>query len=55
MTWLVAPVLVKLKRKPDVKIDYEHTEFKWIKPNEIDNYDIVPGADKDLRLVLELQ
>ena len=51
-TWIVHPVLVKLKHKPNIKLDWEHTEFKWIKPQEIRNFDIVVKVDESLRRVL---
>ncbi|MCX6738311.1 MAG: NUDIX domain-containing protein [Candidatus Parcubacteria bacterium] len=40
--WLRFPVLVELKEKPKIKLDYEHTDFKWIKPEEISKFDTPP-------------
>ena len=37
--WLRFPVLVELKEKPRIKLDYEHTDHKWIKPEEINKHD----------------
>ncbi|RLI72296.1 hypothetical protein DRO97_09015 [Archaeoglobales archaeon] len=50
-TWIVFPVLVELKEKVEVKLDWEHTEFKWIKKEELGNFDIVPNLDKSLESV----
>lgn len=45
-TWIGQPVLVKLRTKPEIKLDWEHTEYKWIKPEELKNFDIVESLDK---------
>jgi len=50
--WIVTPVLVELKDKPEIKLDWEHTEFKWIKPEEMKNYDTVTKLDKSLERVI---
>jgi len=51
-SWLVHPVLVELKQKPDIKLDWEHTEFKWISPDKLTTYDTVPKLDESLKRVL---
>ena len=51
-TWLIVPVLVKLKRKPQIRIDWEHTEYKWVSPVEIKGYDIVSGLESTLTAAL---
>ena len=48
-TWLVHPVLVELKRKPRVKLDWEHTDFKWVRPQELFTYHCIPGFYKSLQ------
>ncbi len=40
-TWIVHPFLFR-SNTGDVKIDWEHTEYRWIKPSDIERYDIVP-------------
>jgi len=45
-TWIIHPVLVEIKEMPKIKLDYEHTEFKWIKQEELKNFDTVPKIDK---------
>jgi hypothetical protein len=47
--WIVHPYLFHIDNREKIRIDWEHTEFKWIKPGDIDNYDTVPG----LKAVLE--
>ncbi len=51
-SWIVHPVLVELKKKPEVRLDWEHTEFKWISPDEVEGYDTVPNLDESLRRVV---
>src|SRR3989344_8553514 len=41
-TWIVNPVMVELKDKPKITLNWEHTEFLWIYPSKIKNYNIVP-------------
>ena len=53
-TWISFIVLVELTRKPEIKLDWEHTDFKWIKPDEIKNYDIVYKLDESLKKALSL-
>ncbi|MBI2106215.1 NUDIX domain-containing protein [Candidatus Woesearchaeota archaeon] len=52
-TWIVHPVLVELKEKPEIKLDWEHTEFRWINYRDLKNYDIVTDLDKTLDIVLK--
>ena len=42
-TWLVCPSVVELLKKPEIKLNWEHTEFKWVKQDELSNYDTVPN------------
>lgn len=50
--WVVHPVLVELKNKPEVKLDWEHTEYRWISPDQVDGYDTVPKLNESLKRVL---
>jgi len=40
--WHIFPVLAKLKAKPEINLDWEHTEYVWIAKEEVKNYDTVP-------------
>jgi 8-oxo-dGTP pyrophosphatase MutT (NUDIX family) len=40
--WVVHPFLFHIKDRDIVKIDWEHTEFKWIKPSDIKRFNTVP-------------
>ncbi len=50
-TWLITPVLVELKRRPEVKLDWEHTEFRWIELSELSQFETVPNLDKSWKKV----
>ena len=40
--WIVYPFLFHIKERDKIQIDWEHTEFRWIKPSELKAYDTVP-------------
>lgn len=41
-TWIVHPILVRIKIKK-VKLDWEAQRYKWIKPQELKKYKLLPG------------
>ncbi len=49
--WRVHPFLFETARK-DIKIDWEHVEYRWILPGELKNYEIVPMLDKVVESLL---
>jgi len=51
-TWLFCPVLVELRRKPEIRLDWEHTEARWIKPEELANFVTVPHITECLQSLL---
>ena len=53
MSWRVHPFLFEAKRR-DVKIDWEHTEYKWIHPEEIVKYETVPKLKEVVFNLLEI-
>lgn len=50
--WIIHPVMIILKNKVNIKIDWEHTEYKWIDPDNITKYDVVPKLDRNLKMVM---
>jgi 8-oxo-dGTP diphosphatase len=40
--WIVHPYLFKVVKPEKIRIDWEHQEYKWISPSEINNYETVP-------------
>jgi 8-oxo-dGTP pyrophosphatase MutT (NUDIX family) len=49
--WVVHPFLFK-SNTDKIKIDWEHTEYRWIAPGELENYDFVVFLDHALAAVL---
>ncbi len=39
---------------PNITLDWEHTEFKWINPKDISQYETTPGLAADLEKVKNL-
>ena len=52
-TWIVYPALIKLKTKPPIHLDWEHTECRWIKPKELGDFDHVPKLDQSLGKIMK--
>ena len=40
--WIVYPFLFHIKDRDKIQIDWEHTEFRLVKPSELKKYDAVP-------------
>jgi nicotinamide-nucleotide amidase len=51
--WIVHPFLFHVTDPERLKIDWEHTEFKWIKPRDLSKYNTVPGLTRALNSVLD--
>ena len=45
--WNIFPFLFKAKN-PKIKLNWENSDYSWIKPNEIKNYETVPELEKIL-------
>lgn len=50
--WIVHPFLFHVKAPEKIKTDWEHTEMKWIKPEELGKYKTVPGLKEALNSVI---
>lgn len=48
----VYPFLFKIKDPDKIKIDWEHTQCKWIKPSEIEQYLTMPQLKETLMRVI---
>ncbi len=42
-TWVVHPFRFGLAQPDKIKIDWEHSEYKWVYPREIMDHTCVPG------------
>ena len=49
--WVVHPFLFHIKDRDKIKIDWEHKETRWIKPEDIDSYETVPKLKETLARV----
>jgi len=49
--WNIFPFLFKAKN-PKIKLNWENSDFNWIEPNEIKNYETVPELEKILSSLL---
>ncbi len=50
-TWIVHPALVRLNRQSTITLDWEHTEYRWISPQEVSTFDHVPQLTTSLARV----
>ena len=53
--WVVHPYLFHIEDRGKIKIDWEHKETRWIKPEEIGNYQTVPKLKETLARLYESQ
>jgi len=49
--WQVYPVLFSFKDKPKIKLDWENSQFRWIKPAEVKKFKTIPMIEEDLKRV----
>ena len=40
--WIIHPFLFKIEKKGKVQIDWEHSEYTWVMPRDLSNYETVP-------------
>ena len=50
--WIVHPFLFHVLDPQKIMLDWEHTEFIWVKPKELKKYKTVPGLAEALKTVL---
>jgi 8-oxo-dGTP diphosphatase len=49
--WTVHPFLFELDRPERVRLDWEHTESRWVRPQEVPALETVPGLAEALARV----
>lgn len=52
--WVVYPILAQLIQKPNIVLDWEHTDFAWITPEQLKNYTYVKDVDVSVAKALAL-
>ena len=52
MTWIKTPVIVELTEKPEIHLDWEHDECRWIRIEELSRYDTVVDLERTLKCAL---
>lgn len=51
--WKIYPFLFSITKEVEVNIDWEHSEFRWISPKEIKNYNTVPHLKEIISKIFE--
>ena len=49
--WIIIPFLISVKSYKVVIDTREHSEFRWVKVNEVSSFECVKGIDEDLKAV----
>jgi 8-oxo-dGTP pyrophosphatase MutT (NUDIX family) len=49
MRWTVYPFLFEALRPERVRLDWEHTESRWVRPEELSSLETVPGLAEGFR------
>jgi ADP-ribose pyrophosphatase YjhB (NUDIX family) len=49
--WIIIPFLISVKSNKVVIDTREHSEFRWVKVNEVSSFECVKGIDEDLKAV----
>lgn len=50
--FFIYPLLAELSNKPEIHLNWEHTDYRWIKPHDIEKFDILPETKELLQAVL---
>lgn len=53
--WLRYSVIVDVFQKPEIKLDWEHTEHVWITPEKRNQYLQITGSEESWKRVLSLE
>jgi len=52
VTWIIHPFLFEVDDPAAIHLDWEHTELRWVLPDEIEQYQTVPKLKEALAAVL---
>ncbi len=50
--WEIFVFLFEIRKKSKIKIDWEHSDYRWIKPSEIINYETVPHLKEVVKKII---
>lgn len=50
-TWLIHPAVALLKKQVRITLDWEHTAYQWVNPDEVTVFDIVPNLVESLKRI----
>lgn len=48
-TWRIHPVLVDVRGDPLIRLDWEHTEYRWVRPEDVASYHTISTVPEVLR------
>lgn len=52
--WVVYAVLVVLKAQPQISLDWENQQYRWIDPSDLGKFNTLPGQNRVLKRALAL-
>ncbi len=52
--WVVHPYLFHIEDRDKIRIDWEHKEIRWIRPQDTGNYETVPKLKEALARVYDI-
>lgn len=52
-TWIKNPILVGLKEKPAITLNWEHNDYRWIRESELSEFDTVVDLENALKHALD--
>ncbi|MDH4129332.1 MAG: NUDIX domain-containing protein [Spirochaetota bacterium] len=53
ITWQIYPFLFRVETDINIELDWEHDDMKWIVPDQVKDFDTVPGLCDVLKTVFE--
>jgi isopentenyldiphosphate isomerase len=54
LTWIIQPVKAVLRALPEITINSEHTEYRWVAPEDFSQFDTTPDFKRAYEAVKDL-
>ncbi len=51
LSFLVFPIHVELKKQQKIKLDWEHTDYRWIYPEEAEKFNLIRSSIITLKII----